>query len=92
MQAAGNRWNKLPSVTIWNLINRMSTQHEIEFENDICAHLVADGWLYESTEDANQYDRALALYSAEVMIWVQSNQQKTWKWLKEKPRVLTNYT
>ena len=37
----------------------MSLHNEIEFENDICHHLAAHGWLY-AEGDAKGYDRARA--------------------------------
>jgi len=38
----------------------VSLHNEIEFENDICAHLVAHGWLY-AKDDVVACDRARAL-------------------------------
>lgn len=38
----------------------MSLHKEVEFENDICAHLAAHGWL-DAEGDATAYDRARAL-------------------------------
>jgi len=43
----------------------MSLNREIEFEQDVCNHLSAHGWLYEEG-DAARYDRKLALYSADL--------------------------
>ena len=44
----------------------MSALHkEIEFENDICAHLAAHDWLY-AENDYTGYDRARALFPADV--------------------------
>ncbi|CAK0744037.1 type I restriction enzyme, R subunit [Gammaproteobacteria bacterium] len=62
----------------------MNIHHEIEFENDICSYLAANGWLYGGPEEAKEYDRALALYPADVMNWVRISQPETWKGLKEK--------
>jgi type I restriction enzyme R subunit len=59
----------------------MSALHkEIEFENDICAYLVAQGWLYADT-DHTSYDRARALFPADVMAWVQATQPQAWETL-----------
>ncbi len=55
----------------------MSLHKEIEFENDICAHLATHGWLY-ADGDFVQYDRARALFSADVIAWVQTTQPKAW--------------
>ncbi len=38
----------------------MTLHKEVEFENDICAHLAAHGWLY-AEGNAIGYDRARAL-------------------------------
>ena len=45
----------------------VTTHQEIAFENDICDHLGAHGWLYDSPQDHQQYDRALALYPADLI-------------------------
>lgn len=55
----------------------MSLHKEIQFENDICAHLAAHGWLY-AEGDAAGYDRARALFPADVVAWVQTSQPKAW--------------
>lgn len=46
---------------------------EISFENEICEYLAAHGWLY-AAGDAAHYDRALALYSPDVLAWAQETQ------------------
>lgn len=57
----------------------MSTLHkEIEFENDICRHLAANGWLYAEGDYA-AYDRARALFPADVLAWVQATQPQAWE-------------
>ncbi len=61
----------------------MSDLHkEIEFENDICAHLAAHGWLY-AENDHTVYDRALALFPTDVMAWVQATQPQAWETLSK---------
>jgi type I restriction enzyme R subunit len=60
----------------------MSLHKEVEFENDICAHLVAHGWLY-SQDDATAYDRARAFFPADLIAWVQATQPKAWEALTE---------
>jgi type I restriction enzyme R subunit len=56
----------------------MKLHKEINFENDICAHLAANGWLYDEG-DASKYDRALALYPDDVLAWVQGTQAEAWE-------------
>lgn len=56
----------------------MSLHTEINFEDDICNHLGANGWFYELGDAAN-YDSALALYPADVVAWVQASQPKSWE-------------
>jgi len=51
----------------------MSLHKEVSFENEICAHLEASGWLY-ADGDAAHYDRARALFPADVLAWVQATQ------------------
>lgn len=56
----------------------MSLHKEINFETEICQHLAANGWLYAEGDAAN-YDRALALYPADVLAWVQATQPQAWE-------------
>ena len=60
----------------------MGLQKEIRFEDEVCAHLGANGWLYER-DDAKAYDRARALFPADVVAWVQAAQPKAWETLKK---------
>jgi type I restriction enzyme R subunit len=55
----------------------MGLHKEIAFENDICAHLGASGWLY-AEGDAAHYDRARALFPADLLAWVRETQPKAW--------------
>ncbi|TBO34441.1 type I restriction endonuclease subunit R [Aquabacterium lacunae] len=55
----------------------MALHKEIEFENDICNHLAANGWLY-AEGDAKGYDTPRALFPADVMAWVQESQPDAW--------------
>ena len=48
----------------------MSLHKEISFENEICQHLSQTGWMY-TEGDAAGYDRARALFPADVLAWVQ---------------------
>ena len=60
----------------------MSLHTENNFEDDICDHLGANGWLYsphEALGDAANYDSARALYPADVVAWVQASQPKSWE-------------
>jgi type I restriction enzyme R subunit len=56
----------------------MSLHKEIEFENDICAHLAAQGWLYVEG-DAAGYDRVRALYPADVVEWAKAAAPQAWE-------------
>ena len=56
----------------------MSPHKEISFELEICQHLASTGWLY-AEGDAAGYDRARALFPADVLAWVQATQPKAWE-------------
>lgn len=56
----------------------MALHNEINFENEICDHLAANGWLYVE-KDAEDYDRKLALFPEDVLIWVQNTQPDVWE-------------
>jgi len=58
----------------------MNLHKEIGFENEICKHLAAHGWLY-AEGDAAGYDRARALFPADVLAWVQATQPQAWETL-----------
>ena len=58
----------------------MSIHHEISFETEICQHLAENGWLYADA-DAAGYDRARAIYPADVLAWVQETQPQAWETL-----------
>ncbi len=58
----------------------MSLHQEIRFEEEICEHLAANGWLY-AEGDAAGYNRARALFQADVLAWVQETQPKAWETL-----------
>lgn len=58
----------------------MSVHKEISFEKEICDHLAARGWLY-ADGDAKEYDRARALFPADVLAWVQGTQPQAWETL-----------
>jgi type I restriction enzyme, R subunit len=56
----------------------MSLHKEINFETEICEHLAANGWFY-SKGDAENYDRTRALFSQDLLDWVQSTQPQAWE-------------
>ena len=56
----------------------MSLHKEISFELEICQHLATNGWLY-ADGDAAGYDRARALFPADILAWVQGTQPKAWE-------------
>ena len=60
----------------------MTLHREVHFETEICEHLAADGWLY-SQGDAADYDRARALFPADVLVWVKETQPKAWEALQK---------
>lgn len=53
---------------------------EFHFEQEICDHLAAHGWLY--SPDDTGYDRELALFPEDVIGWLQENQPKEWAKVK----------
>jgi len=57
----------------------MSALHtETAFEDEICAGLVAAGWLYDP-EDAARYDREHALFPDDLIAWISVSQPKSWE-------------
>ncbi|OYY74339.1 MAG: type I restriction endonuclease subunit R [Gammaproteobacteria bacterium 28-57-27] len=60
----------------------MSIHKEISFESEICQHLAEHGWLY-AEGDAAGYDRARALFPADVLAWVQATQPQAWETLSK---------
>lgn len=57
----------------------MSLHKEINFEVEICEYLGLHDWLYSPANDAQHYDRERALYSPDVVAWVQAVQPKAWE-------------
>ncbi len=55
----------------------MSLHKEINFEDEICQHLGSNGWLH-ADGDAAGYDRARALFPADVLSWVQTAHPEAW--------------
>lgn len=60
----------------------MSLHKEISFEIEICQHLASHGWLY-AEHDAASYDRAQALFPADVLEWAQTTQPQAWEALSK---------
>lgn len=56
----------------------MSIHKEVSFETEICAYLEKHGWLYEGG-DAAKYERDKALFSPDVLAWVQATQPSAWQ-------------
>ena len=59
-----------------------AVHQEISFESEICDVLAANGWLY-TFGDAQAYDRARALFPADLIAWVQATQPKAWETLQK---------
>jgi type I restriction enzyme R subunit len=55
---------------------------EIHLESEICDYLAAHGWLY-AEGDAQAYDRARALFPADLVEWLKASQPKTWETLQK---------
>ncbi|MEJ1088359.1 type I restriction endonuclease [Microbacterium sp. Mu-80] len=55
----------------------MGLQHEKAFEEEICEHLAANGWMYEP-ENTQGYDKARALFPEDVFAWIQQTQPEEW--------------
>jgi type I restriction enzyme, R subunit len=53
---------------------------ERPFEDEICARLAATGWLTDA--DASLYERALALFPADLEAWVKATQPQAWATLQ----------
>ena len=56
----------------------MSLHKEVSFEDEVCEYLADHGWLYNAV-DAEHYDRARALFPADLIAWVQSAQLPAWQ-------------
>ena len=55
----------------------MAKHHETSFEDVICDRLGDGGWLHASG-DAASYDRARAMFPADVVDWVKASQPAAW--------------
>ena len=59
-----------------------AVHQEASFEAEICTVLAANGWLY-AVGDAQAYDRARALFAADLIARVQATQPKAWEALQK---------
>ncbi|WP_404438586.1 DEAD/DEAH box helicase family protein [Microbacterium aerolatum] len=55
----------------------MGIEHEKAFEDEICNHLAANGWIYEP-ENTTGYDKIRALFPEDVYAWLQQTQPEEW--------------
>jgi len=61
----------------------MSDLHkEINLEDEICEYLAANGWLFAPGE-AVSYDRARAVFPADIIAWLQATQAQAWETLSK---------
>ncbi|MBC2834494.1 type I restriction endonuclease subunit R [Paragemmobacter straminiformis] len=60
----------------------MTLHREVKLEDQICAAMAASGWLH-ADGDAALYDRARALFPADIIAWVQASQPKAWETLSK---------
>jgi type I restriction enzyme, R subunit len=56
----------------------VSLHKEISFEDEVCDHLAANDWLH-AIGDAAHFHRALALFPADALAWVQEAQPAAWE-------------
>ena len=56
----------------------MSIHKEIRFEQEICAHLAAHGWLH-ADGDAAKYDVRRALFPEDILAWIQAANPQAWE-------------
>ncbi len=55
----------------------MKLHREFAFEESICAHLGANGWLYEPASHS-RYDAARAIFLEDSVAWVEETQPDAW--------------
>lgn len=60
----------------------MALHREIHFEEEICAHLAAHGWLY-AEGDAARFDRSNGLFTPDLRTWVEATQPDSWQRLNK---------
>ncbi|WP_458070526.1 hypothetical protein [Rhodanobacter sp. BL-MT-08] len=56
----------------------MNLHREHHFEQAICDHLAAHGWLYADGDAAN-YHRTHALYLPDLLAWIETTQPDSWQ-------------
>ena len=56
----------------------MALHQEIHFEQEICDHLAAHGWLY-AEDDAALFDRTHGLFMPDLLAWVEATQLQSWQ-------------
>ena len=61
----------------------MSIHLEKAFEDEICQHLGSNGWIYEHPV-AQHYDREKAIYTPDLIAWVQEAWPDAWESLQTK--------
>ena len=69
----------------------MSVYKEVSFETEVCDYLEQRGWLYEGG-DAAKYERDKALFSPDVLAWVQETQPSAWQLLVKNHGTLAGAT
>jgi type I restriction enzyme R subunit len=52
------------------------THTEVVFENELCEHLAAHGWLYSANDGG--YDRERALFPEDLFAWLKETQPAEW--------------
>jgi len=60
----------------------MALHQEVHFEEEICGHLAAHGWLY-AKGDAALFDRANGLFMPDLLAWVQATQTESFERLSK---------
>src|SRR5690554_1461506 len=58
----------------------MKLHREVSFEDEVCSHLAAHGWLYQDG-DAQLYDRKRALFGPDLIAWLKATQPTAWNTL-----------
>ncbi|MDZ4379690.1 MAG: type I restriction endonuclease [Xanthomonadaceae bacterium] len=56
----------------------MNLHKEVHFEDAICVHLAAHGWLY-AEGDAEHYDHTHGLYMPDLLAWIEATQPDSWQ-------------
>jgi len=59
------------------MLTCMGIEHEKAFEDEVCEHLAASGWIYEP-DNKTGYDKVRALFPEDVYAWLQQTQPAEW--------------